>query len=125
MPCVIIADGAAIGSQFMSLTELVRMSKYVTLWLPESFEWLLLKSGIVWQKGVDEVLSHPEQYIKSEEFCSWERFFTWLVEGIMEDTNHPYSKSKLSDWYMSSYNIEKFKAAIPAALREKIRGVLT
>lgn len=118
--CVLIADGAAFGSELLEVLSLLKNTNKVTLWIPESFEYLLLKSGVVWKHGVDNILLNPSEYIDSSEFVSWERFFTWMVTEIMKDTNHPYSKSKLGEWYLSEENLEKFKSVVPKQLLDKI-----
>ncbi len=46
----------------------------IALYFPESFEWLILKSGITGKTEVSEILSHPEDYIESREYISWERY---------------------------------------------------
>lgn len=121
-PCVIV-DGAAFGCEVLRMLKLInRKGSHVTLWAPESFEWLILKAGIVHKHGVDEILNNPSSYIESSEFMSWEQFFTWLLMEISKETPCPYSKSNLNDWYLSPENLEKFKSVIPKELRDKICG---
>lgn len=119
--CLVVADGAAFGSEFLQILKLTKAyNKQIVLWLPESFEWLLLKSGVVWKYGVDEILMHPENYINSEEFLSWERFFTWVTVNIMANTNYPYNKSSLLNWYASPVNTAKIKNITPEIVRDMI-----
>lgn len=119
--CCVIVDGAAFGCEIRRMLNLIgSSSSNVTLWAPESFEWLLLKSGVVRRHNVAELINDPSEYIESSEYMSWEQFFTDLVIEIMKDTSHPYSKSKLDDWYLSDVNLEKFKSVIPDILRRKI-----
>ena len=47
---IIIADGAAFGSQIARVTNAIR-DKNITLYLPESFEWLVLSSGIIYDNS--------------------------------------------------------------------------
>lgn len=120
--CVIV-DGAAFGCEIRQMLKLVNSpNSRVTLWAPESFEWLILKSGVIRKHGVEEILNSPADYIESSDFMSWEQFFTWLLTELTKDTTHPYSKSKLHDWYFSPENLEKLKAVIPKELRDKICG---
>jgi hypothetical protein len=49
---LIVADGAAIGSEMNELYQLMRVEHSVKCYLPESFEWLILKSGQVDGKTV-------------------------------------------------------------------------
>ena len=41
-----IADGAAFGSEMEKLMRLIKGYPNIALYLPESFEWLILKSGV-------------------------------------------------------------------------------
>lgn len=41
----VVADGAAIGPEMSNLYHLTMQRKNIKLFLPESFEWLILKSG--------------------------------------------------------------------------------
>lgn len=71
---VIIADGAAFGSEMEKVTNLIRGHQEIVLYLPESFEWLILKANLVEDKEISLVLNAPEDYIESEKYFSWERF---------------------------------------------------
>ena len=54
---------------------------------PESFEWMILKSGILRDSSIDEILTHPEDFVDNREYISWERFFTALLqEKTAEDS---------------------------------------
>lgn len=77
-----IVDGAAFGSQMNLVSELLKRRKEIALFAPESFEWLILQSGIV--KNVEKMLLKPEDFAESTEFFSWEQFFTKL---LIEKTN--------------------------------------
>lgn len=46
------------------------------MYLPESFEWMILNAGVVQEKEIMEILKEPEKYIESQKYFSWERFFT-------------------------------------------------
>ena len=43
----VIADGAAIGPEMNALYKWTRNHRNIKLYLPESFEWLILKSGLI------------------------------------------------------------------------------
>ena len=73
------------------------------MYLPESFEWMILTAGVIPGKSQKEILAEPENYIESAKFVSWERFFTDLL--ITETQNDPvwaYSKKKLPSAYLSA-----------------------
>jgi hypothetical protein len=74
------------------------------LYLPESFEWLILKSGIIEGNDVTDVLDHPEDSISSEEYFSWERFFEQYLISKTEDTYLQYRKTKLNEVYLHEKN---------------------
>ncbi len=80
----------------------------VKIYLPESFEWLILESGIIDGKEVRDILSHPEEYIESQEYFSWERFFTALLVNYTKDSYLKYNKSKLNEAYLH----ERVKKAV-------------
>ena len=46
----------------------------IALYLPESFEWLILKSGIIEDGEIREILAAPGNYVDCREYFSWERF---------------------------------------------------
>lgn len=89
---MIIADGAAFGPEMDKIAKFIMERKKINLYLPESFEWLILKSGTIKDTEVKEVLKQPYLYIESKEYMSWERFFTqYLIEKIME-SHFTYTK---------------------------------
>jgi len=75
--------------------------------LPESFEWLILNSGLISDKDIKIMLEEAENYIDSAEYFSWERFFTKLLMTRTEETYLKYSKSKLNVNYLHEKNKEK------------------
>ncbi len=72
----------------------------ITLYLPESFEWLILSSGILSDKNLDKIMDSPEDFIESSEFFSWERFFSHLLVTLTKDTFLKYSKQRLNKVYL-------------------------
>ena len=63
----IIADGAAIGAEMNLLSNKIEEKQNVHLYLPESFEWLILNSDLLQDKEVRKILENPEDYIDSTE----------------------------------------------------------
>ena len=80
--------------------KLIMRRKWIVLYLPESFEWLILKSGIAEGKELKTILEKPEEFIESSEYLSWERFFTNLLVRVTKDTYFKYSKRKLNEVYL-------------------------
>lgn len=71
---LVIADGAAFGSEIDRVMQLIGGKDQVVLYLPESFEWLILKAKVVKSKWADQVLEKPWEYVESKTYFSWERF---------------------------------------------------
>lgn len=97
---LVIADGAAIGSEMNELYQLMRTKTTIQCYLPESFEWVVLKSGAIDGKAVQDILNHPEDFIESWKYFSWERYFTALLVEYTQDSYLKYSKSKLNEAYL-------------------------
>lgn len=107
---LIIADGAAFGSEMRRVMKQIKYFPNYVIYLPESFEWLLLKAGIFKDEKLVEILKNPSDYIESSQYFSWERYFTDLLEKVTEENSYvpKYSKTgKLPKYYMNEGNIEK------------------
>ena len=107
---VVIADGAAFGSEIADVVEQQNLRpKKLAIFLPESFECLILQSGIV--KNVEtEKLEHPEDYADSSLYMSWEQYFTELLVEATKDVKYmKYKKAKLPVFYMQEKNALEIK----------------
>lgn len=98
---LVIVDGAAFGSEMHRVTELIRDKKGVAIYLPESFEWLVLLSGIVKNSMLNSIFERPADYIESKEYFSWERFFTAILIDMTKDSYLAYTKKKLNSVYLT------------------------
>lgn len=107
-PALVIADGAAIGSEMNELYQLMCHKPSIICYLPESFEWIVLKSGMIDGKILQDMLDHPEDFIESRDYFSWERFFAALLAEYTEGSYFRYTKSKLNETYLHG----KMKQAI-------------
>lgn len=103
---VVIADGAAFGAEMERVMALIKNWENVILYLPESFEWLILKSDLLEDGSVREILLDPSEYIDSEEYFSWERYFSQLLVRKSDDGYLKYSKNVLNSSYLED-SIEK------------------
>jgi hypothetical protein len=116
---LVIADGAAFGAiienclEYFDANTKIRMS----IWLPESFEFLILKSGIVHYGELEKILADTSDYVDSEEYCSWERFFTDLLVAITKDTMFRYSKNILNEYYLHEKNVKKIMEQVPSEIK--------
>ena len=71
------------------------------LYLPESFEWLILTSGILKDTEVAQILQTPFDYIDGKDYFSWERYFTALLTEKTTGTYLNYTKKTLNEAYLS------------------------
>ncbi|WP_294144418.1 hypothetical protein [uncultured Selenomonas sp.] len=84
----------------------------VSLYLPESFEWLVLKSGLIDSKALRGILAHPADYIESAEFFSWERFFTAKLIEVTKGTYLQYQKKQLNKAYLTEHAVVKIRSVM-------------
>lgn len=110
---LVIADGAAFGSEMEKVIKLQNEVKNFALYLPESFEWLILKSDLINDKTVSNILAEPSEYIESKEYFSWERFFTALLIKTTESSYLQYSKHSLNPVYLQGSSAEKILDITP------------
>ena len=103
----VIADGAALGAEMARLYQLALQRKNIMFFLPESFEWLILKSGILASHVVKNALLNPEEFIDSKDYFSWEQYFTNLLISEAEDTYFKYNKARLNQVYLHDKNKKK------------------
>lgn len=109
----VVADGAAIGPEMNRLYHQVLKKKNVHLFLPESFEWIILNSGLIQEKELDDILKEPEKFIDSKQYFSWERYFTKLLVDKTTGTYLKYGKSKLNETYLHERNKQIILKSIP------------
>lgn len=109
----IIADGAAFGAEMDRLYKLQAVQPgRITMYLPESFEWLILKSDMIHDQSVREILSSPEEHIDSAVYFSWEQYFTQLLTERTTDTYMRYTKEQLNRFYLQNSNVNKILETI-------------
>ena len=110
---LVIADGAAFGSELEKIYRLMEAQpNKITLYLPESFEWLVLRSGILGSQTPQEILEHPSDNIESSLYFSWEQYFTDLLIQLTHDTVLHYSKNRLNPSYLQPANVAKVLRAM-------------
>lgn len=98
---MVIADGAAFGPEMDRVLQLVQTRENLALYLPESFEWLILSSGILKDTEVAQILQTPSDYIDGKDYFSWERYFTALLTEKTAGTYLNYTKKTLNEAYLS------------------------
>ena len=105
---LVIADGAAFGCEMEKVMQLIRIGRRIALYLPESFEWLILNAEIFDDSELKAILNATSEYVDSQEFFSWERFFTDLLVKKSHGTYLQYNKRSLNKAYLQ----EKIKNKI-------------
>ena len=83
------------------------MADRIAVCLPESFEWLLLKSGVAGGREVAGILEDPSSHIESGEYFSWERYFTDRLRAATRGTALAYGKDRLPEAYKAQANADK------------------
>lgn len=115
---LVIADGAAFGSEMNKIEALILCGRKIILYLPESFEWILLSADIFHDSEIKEILQTPENHIDSTLFFSWERYFTTLLIEKTKGTYLQYQKKNLNSSYLQGKIIEKIKEIFPKKIRD-------
>lgn len=101
---LVIGDGAAFGPEMNRLYLQMLKNTSIKTYLPESFEWLILKSGLIKNNELSMILQNPEKYIDSAEFFSWERYFTKKLQDSTNGTFLKYDKARLNNVYLHEHN---------------------
>ena len=110
----VIADGAAFGAHIDNVLQYARFTGRVVLYLPESFEWIILRSGVVKAKDLDAVLKHTENFALSELYESWEQFYTdYLIKITEGDRIRQYQKTMLKPYYTEGIIKERILNVMP------------
>ena len=113
----VIADGAAFGPQMEKVYQVLMRKTGISLYLPESFEWLILSSGVLRDSEVQNILENPADHIRSEDYFSWERYFTQLLVSKTADSYLKYSKEALNPAFLQGKICSQIVAALPEMLR--------
>jgi hypothetical protein len=121
---LVVADGAAYGSMIEESLEYFASieGRRISAWFPESFEYLILKSGIIQDSKISEILVEPSEFIECKEYESWERFFTQLLISATSDTEYKYSKQNLDVYYLQDSNVRKMMELFPDGMTGSTRG---
>lgn len=112
---LVIADGAAFGAMIENCLAYLdsRYNPRISIWLPESFEYLILKSGLIKFPGREAVLTETQDYVECLQYESWEQFFTDFLVSVTRDTVAKYAKDVLNKYYLQEKNIRKIMEQFP------------
>lgn len=83
------------------------------LFLPESFEWLILNSGVISNTDIKDILENTSDYVECSKYFSWERFFTNLLIEVTNDTYLQYAKKNINEAYLT----DKIRSKIVADIK--------
>lgn len=117
---LIIADGAAFGLEIQRLNGL-KLAKNLILFMPESFEWPVLKSGMINDREIEAILDAPSKHIDGHEYFSWERFFTALLTERSRGTYLEYSKRRLNPNYLQSGVLSRITGSLPEPILNELK----
>lgn len=117
MKCLAVVDGAAFGAELEELIQYIKYSNNnIEVFAPESFEYLLLTSGLFKSNDIDKKCHNTYDYADSVRYMSWEQFYTELLAETTKGTEMQYSKHKMNAYYLSDRNMEMVRAVIPDRL---------
>ena len=118
---LVIADGAAFGSLIETCISSfqIQTERRISLWLPESFEYLILKSGILKSEKLTQILDNIPEYVECEKYESWENFFTELLIMLTADGIEKYYKNMLNSYYLQDWVVDKIKEQLPIEVINK------
>ena len=100
---LVLADEAAFGSEIKRVLFGSKLKEYkyhkLRLFLPESFEWLLLHERLFRNdQTVQNVLENPAEVVDTT-YNSWEQFFYQVLRDATEGTPARYHKERLGRCY--------------------------
>lgn len=102
----VIADGAAFGAEIDRVMKLSHSVDFI-LCLPESFEWLILRSGLIQFQELEAILANPAEYVESAEYFSWENYFENCLIANTANTQFAYTKKKINPVFLIPQNAER------------------
>lgn len=99
---LIIADGAAFGPEMEYIMKIINQFPNIALYLPESFEWLILMSDCLDDPTIRKMSADWGSHIDSKQFFSWEQFFCDLLIQKTHGTYLQYSKKNINPAYLNA-----------------------
>ena len=122
--CLAIVDGAAFGPEMEGILQYIRYrNPDAEIYAPESFEYLLLTSGLFTGGELKDKCSNTADYADSVQYLSWEQFYSALLTEITMGTEMQYSKKKLNLYYLSERNMRMVLQTIPEELLVSASGI--
>lgn len=114
---LVIVDGAAFGSEIRKIVSYLASSgKNCVIYAPESFEFIILSSGIIDVPAT--IISETYMHADSTEFISWEEFYTHYLVQKTAGTVYAYNKSSLADAYKTSGSLKRILQVLPEQIKQ-------
>ena len=113
---LVIVDGAAFGPEIGKVMGYLSVNDIdCVLYAPESFEFIILKAGIV--DIPEQIVDETFKYADSIKYISWEEFYTEYLIKATEGTIYKYSKTRLNNNYLQHKILEKIKNVLPDQIK--------
>lgn len=120
----IVADGAAFGCEMEKVVgKILRENLDIKLFLPESFEYLLLASRM-FNNNIDANEIEGFEHKITGLYFSWESYFTELLIKYTQGFSNNYSKSWLNDCYCKPCCVKKNSRCNIVVSKKKKEAVL-
>lgn len=125
---LLIADGSACGGNSDDILaikhECEKRSIKLNIFLPESFEYILLSSKLFNGAGIDAELERTYDFVESSEVLSWEQYYEGIIkdlvgEGKFIDIKRSYKKGSLPNFFIRNSKViyETIRNLIPTSRR--------
>jgi len=119
---LVVVDGAAFGAMVevcMEYSE-AQHNQRISIWMPESFEYLILASGLIQATELGRILDNTSDYVEAKEYESWEQYFTQLLVSLTKGEVNEYSKTVLNEYYLQEKNRNKIIEDFPEVVRRRL-----
>ena len=115
---LLVVDGAAFGAEIEKVSDLLQgLFKNSYVFMPESFEWILLHSPVfVEVPDIEIILYKYLEIIDWSRYFSAERFFTSIIKELTKKLGlEAYDKSvtSLDSIFLQESSLEEFRKLLP------------
>ncbi len=100
------------------MSMMVGSDKKISVFVPESFEYLILKSGVI--EIPKSIMEETWNYADSVKYFSWEEFYTHYLADLTKNGIRKYSKARLGEYYKTAGNVDKVVSVLPKCIRDVI-----
>ena len=112
-----VVDGAAFGSEIAKVLDFLKVNRSeCVVFAPESFEYLILLSGLI--DCPSSVTEETYRYADSCDYVSWEDFYSEYLRNATRNTDKHYSKTRLAPFHMTDKAVRMISSVIPSSVLE-------